>query len=91
MSEPRKKADWPIIATTLLVVVLILAGLYAGGYYGMTRRVSVDPFAFEDRPTIRWYDAAWKARFYYPAAKIESRFKGHRVLTGGPPIPWPDE
>ena len=88
MREPHKRADWPIIAAAIAVVVLTALGGYVCCYLAMTREVNEAGY----QTTYRIYSHVWKARMFRPAAEVESWLVGHKVEAIGPPeLVWLDD
>jgi hypothetical protein len=76
MPSPHKKADWPIVAALLAVIVLAPLGLYVTGYFLLsTRTIDIG----YDGAVVRWFDSRWATQVYYPAAKVEGVLIGNRV------------
>lgn len=84
MSEPRKKADWPIVAIMALAAPLVGLAVYVGCYLGMSETHYEHYWDEEGKvATLRLYDAPWKATLFTPAARVESLLAGRRVVVVG--------
>jgi len=88
MADPRKTANWPIVATLLAVAVfLVLLAFYTGGYFEMTTKVDEwSPWIDRDVLRVRWFSATWQVTLYKPAARIEEMLTGKAVIVSSKPV-----
>lgn len=73
MSEPQKKADWPVIATAVTVLLLAALAIYVAGYFALPHTIH------GPSTTLREYPAPWLASTYYYAGKVETYFAGWQI------------
>lgn len=84
MSEPKKQADWPIVAVLALAVPIVALGVYVGFYLGIAETHYENYWDQEGRvATLRLYDARWKAALFTPAARVESLLARRPVMVIG--------
>ena len=76
MSDARKKAEWPIVAA-LLALVLVPLGAYVGGYYAAGEKYELT--FRQGRVYYRIYKARWQARIFWPATHVESFLTGAEI------------
>ena len=72
----RKKADWPIIAGTILALQVLALAVYVGGYYAMG-----SAFRPAANCISRRYDSRWKAHIFGPAGRVEAALTGEKVVV----------
>lgn len=86
MSEPRKKSDWSIVASIVLVMILLAPIAYVVGYFSMSSFSRAAGVSSADRPFyLRTFDYDWQAVIYRPAAQIESRICGKVIIATSRP------
>lgn len=85
MRIDRRKADWPIVAASIAIVVTTAVGLYAWGYLAMGASLGDANLHSLGPTTIRYFDARWKVLVFRPAGKIEAILIGKHVMIAGPP------
>jgi hypothetical protein len=89
MGEKRKSSAAPILA--VLVIVLAMLGMYAGGYFWLGELTGIAHFPNVENPgpgyeLRREYPLRWEAVSYQPLAAIETWLRGIKVTTG---VSWP--
>jgi hypothetical protein len=83
MGEKRKNADWLVVATLVLALVVLLPVVYFGGYVALGGVGTVST-QYETK-MCRFYPAQWQADVFWPAAQVESFLAGHEIKTGHMP------
>jgi hypothetical protein len=84
MGEPRRKADWPILAAVIAALMLVPLGFYVGGYFFLGE--TSDVLVMNKADGIchagigRRYQSQWLARIYTPAGEVEQFLLRHPVL-----------
>ena len=83
MDEKRKNADWLVVATLMLALVVLSLVVYFGGYVTLGGVGTVSS-QYETK-MCRFYPAQWQAALFWPAAQVESFLAGHEIKTGHMP------
>lgn len=76
MAAVRRRISDRIIIAILLVTIFAPLVFYVWGYFAMSTRIL--DFGY-DGAVVRCYNAAWKARIYQPAGRVEAMLIRNRV------------
>ena len=80
MGEPRKKADWPVVVSLVLAVVLVPLAVYICGYFGSSELQYVASSDAEN-PYYREFSHNWQVTIYTPAVRVEAIIRGRRMYA----------
>lgn len=81
MSKARKQADGPIIAGVVLALVVVGLGLYASGYFALSRIDGPLPSPSGESLYVRYFGASWQQILYCPLTTVESWWCDGQVLA----------